>query len=195
MERSNIHSEPNPSCFRAKRWLLLSSGVLLIHLTLGIDLENNSGSTIQIPISNKSYFGDVVAVLVLYFLFQLQIYWLAQNLEIREKPNHRFDYFSTNAIAIFSFSFYLMSALPAAFSYVFSGWAINQAIQDFTSNWPEFSWEILESGAVVLFAVFAATLSFLLKLFVNAYKEHVRLFFQRKSALGVQAREALLQND
>jgi hypothetical protein len=101
--------EPSELYFKAKRWLVLASGSLLLSLTVGLDVSGSSNGLVPIPILDKTKINIVIFVIVLYFIAQFQIHWISQNLEIREKTQFRFDYYTTLGIALMAVISYIFS--------------------------------------------------------------------------------------
>lgn len=101
--------EPSDLYFKAKRWLVLASGSLLLSLTVGLDVSGTTNGFLPIPITDKTKLNIVIFLIVVYFIAQFQIHWISQNLEVREKTQFKFDYFTTLGISFAAVASYIFS--------------------------------------------------------------------------------------
>lgn len=84
--------ESSEHYFKAKRGLVISSGILIVITTIGVDSGSPTG---EVPIKLKDYSKiDIICFFImLYFFIEMLLYWTLQNSEFRSKIQNKINYF------------------------------------------------------------------------------------------------------
>ena len=93
--------EPSDQYLKSKRNLIVFSGLLAVSATVGLEFTSKQGGSSLLPISLKdvSFLDEIFAALVLYFAFQVSLFWSAQAVAVQRLPQYRLDFWTSMSIA------------------------------------------------------------------------------------------------
>jgi hypothetical protein len=169
--------EPSESFRRIKRWLLVFAGALFIDGTIGLEISGRVNENLALPIEELGYFDEALAVTVLFFCYQLSLYWEVQNLEIRENRFFRIDKYSTSIIAIASLATYV-----AQLTYDSSTQNLLRDIFDLIGSF--FVWSVVFACLIILNLVLERLLAF-----------RIQNYRDEQQKVGSEAATLLLENE
>jgi hypothetical protein len=172
-------NEPSQSFLRAKRWLVLSSAGLLLSVTVGLEVDSDN-TAYPLPIRDTGYINEIIAIIVSYFIVQINIYWYAQNLAVREKPQFRFDYFSTISIAAVAIFSWIVNRSDEIILYA------SAQIGDF-----QLDSDVLFALSGIISLLVSALSVIALFGFQHSYRTKLKTYLARKSFIDKEAREEI----
>lgn len=86
---------------KAKRYLTFFSAIQLLGCFVGLRAASES-AFLGVTVAQPQYLTTITFVVVLYYLFQLRLFWEAQTEPIRQRPQHALDYQASIIIAVIS---------------------------------------------------------------------------------------------
>lgn len=101
---------PSDQYFKSKRAGLFFSCILLISVFSG--LEPTQNSILSIKLSNPSFLKHILAVISIYYAFQLAIFWETQDPEIRRSPHFKVDFYFSFSVILLGFMSYIVQQIP-----------------------------------------------------------------------------------
>lgn len=103
--------DPTQAYQKAKRNLLLFSGLLFLAIFVGFESSYSASSITVFPftLSRAELIPTILFFVVLFNLFQFSLCWAAQRVEIQRNLFHRVDFFSATSIGALSVVSYLGS--------------------------------------------------------------------------------------
>lgn len=162
--------QPTEIYLKSKRNMLLASGVLLLLLFSGVEINPGSYEVagVKLTFSDTSSFDDVTSLIVVFFFIQCSLYWATQNKEVRSLIQYRID-------STLSFLISVMSLL--AFTY--------------KNLLPQSLVERLESEDAILtsvvYAVLGAFVALVARTIINLFVEGNRRFRKISEDLVLQS--------
>lgn len=103
--------EPTSVYYKTKRNLLFFVGALLLSIFVGFKISDDGSTTISIlpfEISRPELLPSILAIGLIFNIFQFLLHWASQNSQIQSNTFFRIDFISTFLISIISFFIYLI---------------------------------------------------------------------------------------
>jgi hypothetical protein len=117
--------EPSDQYLKSKRNLVLFSGLLLLSATVGLNVvaEESGSHFLPIALRDANYFDDVIALLVIYFAYQMMLFWYAQATTVRRLMHYKIDFGASIVMAGISVTLYASQFVGnVSFGDAISGW-------------------------------------------------------------------------